>query len=326
MAASRAAGVVAHTVVEELTGPVPPLITQFVERMVGETRPVGVLFYGSLVRAVTKGDASADTLSEGVLDFYVIVERQADWPRGWLARMANALLPPNVEYHEQHVDGRTLRAKVAILSLAQFRRLTRPESRDTTIWSRFSQPVRLVWVRDADAADDILRCVIRAVGTAARWAAELGPKQAAPEQYWEALFRKTYAVELRVEKSGRSRNLLEGEEGRFARLLTASWVAGGVEASVLPDGKIAPEIPAAERAVALRRWAMLGRLGRPLNVARLVKAAFTFAGGARYLVWKIQRHSGVIVPLTPFAERHPILCAPAVLWRLARAGVFSRTS
>lgn len=227
LASTRAAGVVARTVVAELTEPVPPIITHFVERMVGSARPVGVLFYGSLVRTLTKGNTAPEALSEGVLDFYVIVDRQADWPRGWLARAANAVLPPNVEYHEHEIDGVPLRAKVAILTLDQFRRLTRPQSRDTTIWSRFSQPVRLVWVRDSGAADSLLRCVVRAVGTAARWAAALGPDQGKPEQYWEALFRRTYAAELRVEKSGRSRSLIEGEEPRFSQLLTASWVAGG---------------------------------------------------------------------------------------------------
>lgn len=100
----------------------------------------------------------------------------------------------------------------SILTLTQFRRLTRPQSRDTTIWSRFSQPVRLVWVRDSGAADSLLRCVVRAVGTAARWAAELGPEHGRPEQYWEALFRRTYAAELRVEKTGRSRSLIDHAE------------------------------------------------------------------------------------------------------------------
>ncbi|GBQ25536.1 hypothetical protein AA0472_1787 [Acetobacter estunensis NRIC 0472] len=324
-ARTNAARAVAQMLATELTSPVPLLISHFVERMVGLSRPLGVLFYGSLVRKVAQGEADPSVLAEGVLDFYVIVEHQSDWPRGRLARVANALLPPNVEYHEMDVDGVPLRAKVAILSLKQFRRLTRPECRDTTVWARFAQPVRLVWVRDAQAADAVLRCVIRAVGTAALWAAELGPDQATPEGYWQALFHRTYAAELRVETTARSRHLLAGEEARFSRLLTASWVAAGLDAQLRPDGQVTSGVPETERAQAERRWAVRARLGRPLNIARLVKAAFTFEGAARYIVWKIQRHSGVHVPLTPFAERHPVVCAPAVLWRLVRAGVFRRT-
>ncbi|MFT8718331.1 hypothetical protein [Acetobacter sp.] len=326
-AARRAAAIVARTITGELTTPVPPALTAFVEKMVGTARPLGVLFYGSVVRALTADDdAAAAALTEGVLDFYVIVERQSDWPRGWISRLANRLLPPNVEYHEHTINGMTLRAKVAILSLDQFRRLTRPQTRDTTIWARFSQPVRLVWVRDEPAADALLRCIIRAVGTAAHWAAELGPPQGTPEQYWTALYRETYAAELRVEKSNRSRTLIAGKDARFSQLLMASWTAEGMDASLMPDGELVPHIPQARHNAALRHWSLAQRLGRPLNVARLLKSAFTFTGGAQYLAWKIKRHSGIDVPLTPFAERHPILCAPAVLWRLARNGVFSRSS
>lgn len=63
-------------------------------------------------------------------------------------------------------------------------------------------------------------------------------------------------------------------------------------------------------------------IGKPLNVMRLIKAAFTFQGGARYLAWKIERHSGVKVELTPWQERHPILASSVLFWRLYRKGAF----
>ena len=50
-----------------------------------------------------------------------------------------------------------------------------------------------------------------------------------------------------------------------------------------------------------------------------MRAAFTFDGAARYGAWKIERHTGIAVPLSPFAERHPILAAPGVFWRVWRA-------
>lgn len=324
--AFRAAGVVARTLISELTRPVAPPVTTFVSRMVGAARPLGVLFYGSLARSLTTaspGEARA-LLEEGILDFYVIVERQSDWPRSLAARLANAILPPNVEYHEIETDGLKLRAKVAILTLKQFRALTRPGCRDTSVWSRFSQPVRLVWVRDSAAADAVLRCVIRAVGTAALWAAKLGPAQDAPEAYWDALYRQTYGAELRVESKNRATTLIAGEEARYSRLLTASWVAGLLPHAAQTANGLTPGFSAWQRKKARKRWRARTRFGRPLNALRLIKAAFTFTGGARYLAWKIERHSGIPVPLSPFAERHPVLCAPAVLVRLIRAGVFSR--
>ena len=60
-------------------------------------------------------------------------------------------------------------------------------------------------------------------------------------------------------------------------------------------------------------------LGRFINVARVVKAAFTLDGAAWYGPYKIERHTGVRIQLTPCRERHPVLAAPAVLWRVLRA-------
>ena len=75
-------------ILRELTTRVSPAVLDFVEQMVGTAEPLGVLFYGSGLR----GGIQDDTL----LDFYVIVKKQSDWPRGRLACLANALLPPNV--------------------------------------------------------------------------------------------------------------------------------------------------------------------------------------------------------------------------------------
>ncbi len=69
----------------------------------------------------------------------------------------------------------------------------------------------------------------------------------------------------------------------------------------------------------LRAWRLRRRAGKPINIARLMRAAFTFDGAARYGAWKIERHTGIAVPLSPWAERHPILAAPCVLWRVWRA-------
>ncbi|GBQ27905.1 hypothetical protein AA12717_2812 [Gluconacetobacter sacchari DSM 12717] len=312
---SFAAGRVARILAEELIRPVVPEVTAFVAELVRGTRVLGVLFYGSGLRQVDP---------EGVLDFYIVLDRQADWPRGGVAREANALLPPNVEYHERMIDGRGVRAKVAILTIAQFRALTARGSLDTTVWARFCQPARLVWVRDAAAADAILGCLIRAVAVAAWWAAVLGPDSGMARDFWEALFRRTYAAELRVEGGDRSIALLAGNPGgRFDALLPAAWAASGLR-FVQEGDRLCPAVSAETRARAGRQWRMRAELGRPLNVARLFKAAFTFVGGARYIAWKIRRHRGFDLALTPFEARHPLVCLPWLLWRLKGSGMFRR--
>jgi hypothetical protein len=82
--------------------------------------------------------------------------------------------------------------------------------------------------------------------------------------------------------------------------------------------ELAPRLTVAERRRLMARWRLHGLSGKPLNAARLMKAAFTFEGAARYAAWKVERHTGVKLPVTPFAERHPILAAPGAALRLWR--------
>jgi hypothetical protein len=92
-----------------------------------------------------------------------------------------------------------------------------------------------------------------------------------------------------------------------------------VDFDVTDDREASPELTPAQRDALLRAWRWRRAVGKPLNVARLAKAAFTFEGAARYAAWKIERHTGLHVPLTPWRERHPILASPGVFFRLWRA-------
>ena len=53
--------------------------------------------------------------------------------------------------------------------------------------------------------------------------------------------------------------------------------------------------------------------GKSLNILRLLKASTTFEGAAKYAAWKIKRHTGVTLEVTPWQERHPVLAAPGAL-------------
>lgn len=301
-------------ILAELSGPVDAAVTRMGEAVGqrGRKPALGVLFYGSALRT---------GMRDGVLDFYVVVERLGDWHRSGIARLGNRLLPPNVEYHELVEEDRVMRAKVAILSLAQFRRLTGGGGLDASVWARFAQPVALVWSRDAAARHAVAACVATAVCTAARWAALLGPANGAALAFWQALFRCTYRSELRVEHSGRADELVEAAAARYAALLPLAWSESGIEFSLDGAGNYAPHLPSAARSRAATAWRWRRWLGHVLNALRLAKAAFTFNGGARYIAWKIRRHTGFDLGLTPWQERHPLLAAPGVLWRLRRHGL-----
>jgi hypothetical protein len=289
-----------------MSGPAAPDFAIAFGRALAEVHPdaAAVLFYGSTLRT---GDR------EGVLDYYVLTHAG---PRG-LRGLASRLLWPDVGYREWD-DGRgMLRAKVAVMTLAQFRHAAAGRDLDTTIWARFAQPAALVWSEGPQTQATVLSAMDDAVVTASRFAAALGPVSGPADAYWAALFRQTYRAEFRIEPRGRERAILAVDPAHYEAALRAGWRRGGIgfeeTASVLR-----PELGAAERARLRAGWRLRRLLGPPRGLARIAKAAFTFDGAARYAAWKIERHTGVVVPLTPWRERHPLLAAPAALWRLWR--------
>lgn len=282
----------------ELSTPIPAPITAFAERLASIFPGVqAVLFYGSVLRT---GDLT------GVLDYYVLTARP---PAGWRGVFTRVLWP-DVSYHEFEHDGAVLRAKVASMSLGQFRKTTAGGDFDTTLWARFVQPCALVWAAP-DAREMVIDAVTDACRTAARYARALGPPEGSPHELWTALFRQTYKAELRVEKAGREVSILTFDPQRYDAVMEAVWRDEG---RAMTDP---------ERGRVRGAWRPRRLLGKPLNVARLIKAAFTFQGAARYAAWKIERHTGVAVEVTPWRERHPVLAAPGVLlkvWRSRRKG------
>ena len=58
------------------------------------------------------------------------------------------------------------------------------------------------------------------------------------------------------------------------------------------------------------------------SVLRLFKAAFTFNEPLEYLLWKIERHSGLYIEPSDRQLRHPLIFAWPLLWKLKRQGAF----
>ncbi|WIW95781.1 hypothetical protein [Altererythrobacter rubellus] len=274
-----------------------PAIAEFAARLAIEAGALAVLFYGSNLRT---------GLLEGVLDYYVLLpgeEQEKIWPR--------------VSYREWDNQGETLRAKIATMSLAQFAKAASGQSRDTTIWARFVQPSALVWARDGDATAQTLDALGDAAKTAARLAAALGPPSGTADDYWRALFRATYKAEFRVEKAGREDSILSVNVAHFDGLLPLALDAQGI-AFDEAGGRLTLKLTDNARRETLSWWSRRQRLGRPLNILRLLKASTTFDGAARYAAWKVQRHTGVPIEVTPWREKHPVLAAPGVLFKVWR--------
>ena len=296
----------ASFVVFELHRPVPSEVEAVARKLRDELGGVAVLFYGSVLRTRALGD---------LLDFYVLTDPPIDERR---SRRGPGWLWPDVSYHEVDLGNLLVRAKVATMPLQIFERAVTGATLDTTIWVRFAQPCALICATDPTYRSRVERAVGQAIATAARFAAALGPRSGPAEDFWAALLRETYRAELRVEPPGRERTILSHAPERYGRLLPMAWQADGIPFSRSKE-TLAPAMEPQHRAALLRAWRKRAACGKLLNAARLVKAAFTFEGAARYGLWKIERHTGIQLELTPWRERHPVLAAPGVLWRVFRA-------
>lgn len=279
-----------------------PPVAAFAHTLAERADALAVLFYGSNLRTGSL---------EGVLDYYVLLPGPPE-PGIW----------PLVSYHEWDDAGQRLRAKVATMTLSKFTAAARGELLDTTIWARFVQPRALVWAKGDEARQGVIEALAAASATAARLAATLGPAKGREEEYWTALFRETYRAEFRVEDAGRAKSILDANPAHFANLLPLALEEAGV--TFERDGEqLAPQITPAQRKQVLAWWRKRRRFGKPLNFARLLKASTTFEGAARYAAWKIERHTGVKVEVTPWREKHPVLAAPVALfsiWRRRKRG------
>ena len=276
-------------VAEELSKPVDARVAAMAAAVAARHGAASraVLFYGSCLR-----EKQLDGL---MLDFYLIVsDYRAAYDKPWLAR-ANALIPPNV-FPFQHG---ALAAKYAVLSEADFHRLNGSETRNVSVWARFAQPSRLVWAADDSARSAAIGAVARAAPTLLGAAGRVDGEAAL--DWWRRAFALTYSAELRAERKGRSGSVVDADAARYARF--SAVAAAAVEATAASGG-----------------WARRRIEGKALSVVRLAKASATYAGGADYIVWKINRHAGTDFALKPWQRRHPLLAAISLLPRLLRSG------
>lgn len=293
-------------VAQELSQPVAPAILGVAEAVRARhgQAAVAVLFYGSCLRK------PETLLGDALLDFYLLVDDyRTAYDRGLMA-FANRLLPPNVFYLEVPQADGTLRCKYAVLTLEHFVAGTSRDALNVSLWARFSQPARLLWSRDPAIADRVAESCVEAILTMLGNAAPLAASSADAELLWRRAFAATYAAELRSETSDRAAELVRLDLARYHRVT-------GPALELLRDSGRA--VSAEEGA---KLWRKRRRVGKLLNLARLVKAAFTFQGALDYVLWKVRRHSGVELQVTDWQRRHPLLSAPALAWKLYRRGAF----
>jgi hypothetical protein len=282
----------------ELVKPVPVGIHAIAELIVTQhvRGAAAVLAYGSCIR-----DAA---LEESLIDLYVLTQKLEDVSTSFVSRLACRLLPPNVYYAECAHAGRTLRSKFAVMTLDDFAGQMKSTNRTPYFWARFAQPSRLVYAADESCRRRVVSAIAEAALTMLRESRQLAPSGEDSLHAITRCLKSSYATELRAENSGRAEAIVASAREYYADL---SRLVDTVAVST-------------DKAMAERLWRRRQMRGKVLSVARLIKAGFTFEGGADYLAWKIRRHSGEVVVMNSWHRRHPVLTGLMLLPKMLRKG------
>ncbi len=301
---------IARIIDDEAGATVPPQITaaaRVVCAALGDAVDA-VLFYGSALR---DGD-----LEGKVIDLYALVDRYRPAYGKVVPAVANRILPPNVYYLSTDGGARAVRIKYAVTSFAQFERQAAGRACTPYIWARFAQPTAIVYARDTKCRERVVTALRQATFTLLRNAGPLMSAEFSSNDFWPRVLRESYRTELRAEPGSKANELYHSNRNRYDAIVEAAsdlhlgYGRGGEEGRYLRTAAWPRVLP--PRAA----WLARRPVGKFLSLARLVKAAFTFNQGVDYILWKVERHSGVKVTATDWQRRHPLMAATVLAWRL----------
>ena len=278
---------------------------------------LGVLFYGSCLR-------SGDVL-DGLVDLYLLVDNYRKAFKSRTQAFLNALLPPNVYYLEREFEGNTVRTKYAVLSLADFQKGTSARWFHSYLWGRFSQPTALLYARNKDVQEMVQKGFAQSVITFIRRVLPMVPDEFTVQQLWSRGLTLSYGAELRSENPAKRARLYEAAPDYYEKVtrLAMDAVAYPVEINdYAGTTRYRLRISWASRSASRFAWRLRSVQGKLLSILRLLKATLTFEGGVDYILWKIERHSGVTVDVEPRLKRRPLLAMCILSWRLYRRGGF----
>ena len=277
-----------------------------------------VLFYGSWLRS--------NRVDEGIADLYLLVDDYYSAFGSHFQALMNRLLPPNVFYLEVSYAEKTLRAKYAVLTLEDFAKGA-GRCFHSYIWGRFSQPSGLIYVRSAQDSVLIQQALTNSVLTFVRRALPQAPETFTVRELWGTGLSLSYRCELRSEKPESAARLYDAAPDYYEAVTRESFKASGLPVEVLKrEGeetvRYRSGISAADRQINSLAWHLRRIQGKIFSVLRLLKALLTFKDGVNYILWKIERHSGVRIECSPALRRFPLLALCVTFWRLFRKGAF----
>jgi hypothetical protein len=269
-----------------------------------------ILLYGSCLRT--------NNFTDGVLDFYIIVNNYKDAYKSKFYPLLNELLAPNVFYIEADTGKEILRAKYAVLSEKDYKKGIN-EWFHSYIWARFAQPVRLIYSKNNQAKNlfylGLSRSVVRYLNETTP---VLGNGRYTTVELWTNALSLSYAAELRPEPEGRSKEIVTESMEDLQKITNAALPCLACIRPIQGSYEFEINCKDADSKKYKRYWQIRSWQGKLLSILRLIKATFTFHDCVEYAVWKINRHTGIVIEITPALKKYPVLLGFKVLWRLLR--------
>lgn len=274
--------------------------------------------YGDSVAAIVLYGSYLRGKRDTVLDFYVLLDDYAAL-ESRTAAAANRLLPPNVYHLVLRDHAASSAAKYATVTLKQFEHAIGTDFH-TYFWARFAQPFDIVYARDSAVRRRVQQAGIDACRRMLEATLGMLPEHFTTTELWCRGFALTYGSELRSEDTSRAAELTECYHDHLDAMTVRLADECGLTACD-GGGWRSTRSGFARRRAALA-WSGRRIAGKLLAVLRLGKAAFTFNDPLDYVLWKVERHSGLHMEATDLQRRHPLIFAWPLLWRLYRRGGF----
>lgn len=263
--------------------------------------------YGDSLEAIVLYGSYLLGKRDSLLDCYALLNDRGRTVQGNWQWLLQRLLPPNVYYLSRAELGADAHAKCATVTVDQLRHAISNDSH-SYFWSRFAQPCAVLYSADESAAQTVLRLRAAAIARCIAEASQLVRTEHSSREFWLQLFKATYSAELRAESPERAGLLVDANHAYYDTLYNAG------NAAATPKTR---SDRAQQSLWRRRRWR-----GKTLSVLRLMKASLTFSDGLDYLLWKVERHSGVHLEASERQRRYPLLFAWPLIWRAYRRGGF----
>ena len=273
-----------------------------------------ILFYGSCLHK--------EEDLEGLFDLYVLVDTYDSVNRNSMHAALNKLLPPNVFYLEIPYEQQTVRSKYAILSLDDLQKGTSKRWFHSYLWARFCQPTAVVYVRNDEVAEQVSKAFAQAVVTFIRRVLPRMQPEFTIRELWSKGLELTYRSEFRPEQATKQVRLFDVMPDYYENITCKAFDGLPYQVKKINNRDTAlykAIVPCPARFISRMTWTVRIVQGKILSTLRLVKGTLTFEGGVEYILWKIKRHSGVSLEVSPFLKRHPVLAmcvlSLRLLWR-----------